>query len=137
MSMPLYDFVSNGLKGASPPAEPADIQKVRRFIHENYTDSISLAGAARAANLNAGHLSEKFKQVTGINFVKYVGRLRVERACERLRDTTDPISHIAFEVGFQSLSQFNRVFRKLSGKSPTEYRMGSRPPHNGTVLSPN
>ena len=110
------------INGTGPAAEPVDIRKARQFIHQNYTDQVSLPNAARAANISAGHLSEKFKQVTGLNFVQYVGRLRFERACERLRDTSAPISEIAFEVGFQSLSQFNRVFKKFSGKSPTQYR---------------
>ena len=121
-SLEIPPKVSNGISNL---AEPTDIRKARRFIQENYTDGVSLDSVARAAGVSAGHLSEKFKQITGFNFVEYVGRLRVERACERLRDSADPISHIAFEVGFQSLSQFNRVFKKFSRKSPTEYRAAS------------
>jgi AraC-like DNA-binding protein len=67
-------------------------------------------------------LSEKFKHVTGINFVDYVARTRFDKARELLADGDLRVSEIAFEVGFQSLSQFNRVFKKLSGKSPTEFR---------------
>jgi len=114
------------INGSSPSAESIDIRKARHFIHENYTDEASLTLTARAANISPVHLSEKFKQVTGINFVEYVSRLRVEGACQKLRDTTAPISEIAFEVGFQSLSQFNRAFKKLSGKSPTAYRAAMR-----------
>lgn len=72
--------------------------------------------------INATHLSEKFKQVTGIKFVDYIARVRFEKARQLLEDVDLRISEIAFAVGFQSLSQFNRVFKKLSGKSPTEYR---------------
>lgn len=68
------------------------------------------------------HLSEKFKQVTGVNFVVYVSLLRFERARLLLHDSKLRISEIAFAVGFQSLSQFNRIFKKLSSQSPTEYR---------------
>ncbi len=68
------------------------------------------------------HLSEKFKQVTGVKFVDYVARTRFEKARKLLEDVDLRVSEIAFAVGFQSLSQFNRVFKKLSGKSPTEYR---------------
>ena len=116
------------LNWTSPLDEPIDIKRSRHFIHENYTDELSLTDAARAANISPGHLSEKFKQVTGIKFVEYVGRLRVERACERLCDTSAPISEIAFEVGFQSLSQFNRSFKKFSGTSPSQYRAGFQHP---------
>ena len=72
--------------------------------------------------MNANYLSENFKQVTGINFVEYVARTRFATACDLLRNGDLRISEIAFTVGFQSLSQFNRVFKKFSGKSPTQYR---------------
>ena len=62
--------------------------------------------------MNANHLSENFKQVTGINFVEYVARTRFANACDLLRNPDLRISEIAFAAGFQSLSQFNRVFQK-------------------------
>ena len=99
-----------------------DVWKSRKFIKEHATEELSLTEVARAVNISAGHLSEKFRQVTGVNFVDYVARVRFEQACRFLRETDDAISEIAFRVGFQSLSQFNRVFKKLSGKSPSTYR---------------
>jgi len=107
-------------------AEPADILRARNFIRESFADPLSLRGVARAAGLSAGHLSEKFKNVTGSKFVDYVARVRFEKACECLAREDRRISEIAFEVGFQSLSQFNRIFKKLSGKSPTAYRVALR-----------
>jgi len=104
-------------------AEPADIWKARNFIHEHLDEVISLREVANFVNINANYLSEKFKQVTGINFVDYVAHQRFEKARDLLQDRQRRISEIAFEVGFQSLSQFNRVFKKLSGKSPTEFRV--------------
>jgi AraC-like DNA-binding protein len=103
-------------------AEPAAIWKARRFIEENSTEKLSLIKVARAVNMNANYLSEKFKQVTGINFVEYVARVRFNIARELLHDGNLRISEIAFAAGFQSLSQFNRVFQKFSRKSPTQYR---------------
>ena len=76
--------------------------------------------------MNANHLSENFKQVTGINFVEYVARTRFANACDLLRNPNLHISEIAFAAGFQSLSQFNRVFKRFSGKSPTQYRAAKR-----------
>ena len=103
-------------------AEPVEIWKARNFIHEHSDEEISLTKVAKAVSISANHLSEKFKQVTGVNFVEYVARTRFERARALLRDGDLRISEIAFAVGFQSLSQFNRVFRNLAGRSPTEYR---------------
>ena len=102
--------------------EPADVWKARRFIEQNSADTISLAKVASAVNISPTHLSEKFKYITGINFVDYVAQKRFANACELLAAGDLPVSQIAFTVGFQSLSQFNRVFKKLAGKTPGAYR---------------
>src|SRR5437762_10376088 len=103
-------------------AEPVEMWKARSFIEEHSVEEHSLRKVAKAVNISANHLSEKFKQVTGVNFVEYIARTRFEKACDLLLNSNLRISEIAFAVGFQSLSQFNRVFKKISGKSPTEYR---------------
>jgi len=103
-------------------AEPVEIWKARKFIEQHSGEELSLSKVAKAVNINANHLSEKFKHVTGVNFVEYVARARFEKACRLLYDVDLRISEIAFSVGFQSLSQFNRVFKRLAGKSPTDFR---------------
>lgn len=105
-------------------AEPVEIWKARTFIRENFDDELSLTRVAKAVNISANYLSEKFKEVTGVNFVDYVAQLRIEKALVLLQDVNLRISEVAFAVGFQSLSQFNRVFKRLTGKSPTETRAG-------------
>ncbi|HEY6111236.1 MAG TPA: AraC family transcriptional regulator [Chthoniobacterales bacterium] len=103
-------------------AEPVEIWKARKFIEEHSAEELSLSKVAKAANISPNYLSEKFKEVTGINFVDYINRIRFEKACRLLHDVDLRISEIAFAVGFQSLSQFNRVFKKLAGQSPSAYR---------------
>ena len=103
-------------------AEPVEIWKTRKFIEQHSDEELSLTKVAKAVNISANHLSEKFKQVTGVNFVDYVARARFETARDLLRHSNRRVSEIAFAAGFQSLSQFNRVFKKLSTKSPTEFR---------------
>ena len=103
-------------------AEPVAIWKARKFIEEHSSEELSLIKVAKAVNMNANYLSENFKQVTGINFVEYVARTRFETACDLLQNPNLRISEIAFAVGFQSLSQFNRIFKRFSGKSPSQYR---------------
>jgi AraC-like DNA-binding protein len=102
-------------------AEPVEIWKARKFIEQHFAEELSLGMVAKAVSFNANYLSERFKQVTGVNFVEYVARIRFEKACSLLHDGDLKISDIAFAAGFQSLSQFNRVFKRLSGKSPTQY----------------
>jgi AraC-like DNA-binding protein len=103
-------------------AEPVAIWKARKYIEEHSGEKLSLTNIAKVVNMNANHLSENFKQVTGMNFVEYVARTRFANTCDLLRNSKLRISEIAFAAGFQSLSQFNRVFKRFSGKSPTKYR---------------
>jgi two-component system response regulator YesN len=103
-------------------AEPVEIWRARKLIHNHLDGEISLTKIAQSVNLSANYLSEKFKRVTGVNFVDYVGQLRIAKACDLLRDPNRRVSEIAFAVGFQSLSQFNRTFKKFTRKSPTQFR---------------
>ena len=103
-------------------AEPVEIWKARKFIEQHSDEELSLTEVAKAVNISPNYLSEKFKQVTGVNFVDYVARARIEKACALLEDVDLRISEIGFAVGFQSLSQFNRIFKKLFRESPTEFR---------------
>ena len=103
-------------------AEPVAIWKARKYIEEHAGEQLSLTKVANFVNRNANYLSENFKQVTGMNFVEYVAGTRFANACDLLRNPNLRITEIAFAAGFQSLSQFNRVFKRFSGKSPTQYR---------------
>jgi AraC-like DNA-binding protein len=122
MTKQTHDRSPHGTNGA----ESGRIWKARNFIHEHSGEELSLTKVAKAANSSANYLSEKFKEATAINFVKYVARTRYEKAATFLRDGDLRVSEIAFASGFQSLSQFNRVFKRLSGKSPTAYRAAAR-----------
>ncbi len=103
-------------------AEPVEIWKARKFIEEHSDEELSLTKVAQFVSISANHLSEKFKEVTGVNFVDYIARARTEKARELVQNSNLRISEIAFAVGFQSLSQFNRVFKRRTGKSPSAYR---------------
>ena len=107
-------------------AEPVAIWRARKYIDEHSREELSLTKVAKAVNTNASYLSENFKRVTGINFVDYVAHARFEDACRLLDDGDVRISEVAFAAGFQSLSQFNRVFKRFSGRSPTQYCASKR-----------
>jgi len=92
-------------------AEPVEIWKARNFIHEHSDEELSLTQVAKAVNISPNYLSEKFKQVTGVNFVEYIARTRFEKARGLLHNPNLRVNEIAFAVGFQSLSQFNRAER--------------------------
>lgn len=98
------------------------IAQARSYIRDHSDDSMSLAAVAHVVNMSATYFSEKFKEMTGINFVEYVARTRIEKARNLLLNPNRRVSEVAFEVGFQSLSQFNRTFKKVTGKAPGELR---------------
>ena len=98
------------------------ITQARSYIRDHSDDSMSLAAVAHVVNMSATYFSEKFKEMTGINFVEYVARTRVEKARNLLLNPNRRVSEVAFEVGFQSLSQFNRAFKKVVGEAPRDYR---------------
>ena len=104
------------------PKDSPAITRARSFIADHSEDEMSLTAVAHVANMSATYFSQKFKEMTGINFVDYVARTRVEKARHLRLDPTRRVSEVAFEVGFGSLSQFNRAFRKVAGQSPREYR---------------
>src|SRR2546428_14156034 len=81
-------------------AEPVEIWRARKFIRDHLDEKISLTDVAKFVHVSANHLSEKFKQVTGVNFVEYIARARTEKARDLLQNSTQRISEIAFAVGF-------------------------------------
>jgi AraC-like DNA-binding protein len=103
-------------------AEPPIIKRAKEYIYEHHTEELSLARAAKAVNMSTFYFCKMFKKVTDINFTDYLSRVRIEKAKNLLLNPNLRVSEIAFEVGFQSLTHFNRVFKKLLGQSPTEYR---------------
>jgi AraC-like DNA-binding protein len=123
---PRANRFAQAVLGNSNRAEPVEVWKARKFIHEHSGEELSLRKVASFVNISANHLSEKFKEVTGVNFVDFIARTRTEKACELLLNSNQRISEIAFAVGFQSLSQFNRVFKRLVRKSPTQFRAAKK-----------
>jgi AraC-like DNA-binding protein len=84
---------------------------------------LSLERLARKAGLPARRISMAINRVTGKNISQYVNDRRVAEACERLSQTDQPVTTIMFDVGFQTKSNFNREFRRVTGTSPSAYRM--------------
>jgi len=103
-------------------AEPIAVIRAKDHIRKNLQEDITLADVAKAACTSTFYICKLFKRHTGMNFTEYVSRLRVDRAKELLANPNLRISEIAYDVGFQSLTHFNRIFRKLEGQAPTAYR---------------
>lgn len=115
-------LIGNELLMTSKAPEPAGIARARAYIAAHLADPLSLADVARAANMSSFYFCKVFKATVGINFTDYVARARVEKIKQALLDPNVRVSELAFAGGFQSLSQFNRVFRRVVGESPSDYR---------------
>jgi AraC-like DNA-binding protein len=102
--------------------EPAAIAKARRYIHQHLEESLPLGAVAHEAGLSESHFCRLFKEATGLTLTDYVNRCRIEHAKKELLKSDRRVSEIAFEVGYQSLSQFNRSFARIVGQSPTLWR---------------
>jgi AraC-like DNA-binding protein len=103
-------------------AESPVIKRAREYIREHQGEKLSLGQVARAVNMSTFYFCKTFKKVSGINFTDYLSRVRIEKSKNLLLNPNLRVSEIAFEVGFQSLTHFNRVFKKILGQSPTHYR---------------
>jgi len=114
--------LSNQLIVERENAEPPAIMRAKAFINEHSAEELSLEQVAKAVNMSSFYFCKMFKKFTGVNFTEYVSRIRIEKARNLLLNPNLRISEIAYEVGFQSLTHFNRVFKKVLGQSPTDFR---------------
>lgn len=105
------------------PAFPACVLKALRHIKANLHQPVTLADSARAAALSPDRFSRVFRQHIGKSFAAYVAGLRVESACQMLKDCPHArISDIAMHCGFESIPYFNRLFVKHTGLTPGRFR---------------
>lgn len=114
--------LSNQVMVQEATAEPPSITKARMFIAEHLTAEISLNDVAHAVNMSGFYFCKVFKRATGLTFTDYLARTRIERVKQLLLNPHTRVSEAAYDSGFQSLSQFNRVFRRIVGESPSAYR---------------
>jgi len=98
------------------------VDKIISFINKNYTRQISLDEIASFASMNATAFCRFFKKETGKSLKNFIFDMRVGYACKLLLMNEMNISHISSACGFETISHFNKTFRKVSGYSPTEYR---------------
>jgi len=115
-------MVSNRIVVQEQNAESPLISRAKQFIAEHQTEELSLDQVAKSVHTSKFYFCKIFKKATGINFTDYLARVRTERAKNLLLNPNLRVSEIAYEVGFQSLTHFNRVFKRILGQSPTEYR---------------
>ncbi|PXX30516.1 AraC family transcriptional regulator [Arenibacter sp. ARW7G5Y1] len=112
-------------KGYIPDVSYRDYDRLDNcleFIMSNYKKSITLKEVADIANMTPNSFCRYFKRRTNMTFSKFLIEFRVGKACQLLLNTEKKIIEIAFDCGFNSLSNFNNQFASVKGMSPREYR---------------
>lgn len=108
--------------GQLPAGSRARIDRLLDYIHLHYAEGISMLDLCEIAALSASGVHRLFRRHTQQTVSDYVTRLRIGEACALLSATGRPIAHVASDVGYNSLANFNRQFRALKGMTPREFR---------------
>jgi AraC-like DNA-binding protein/ligand-binding sensor protein len=114
--------MANRIMVQDAEVEPPMIRRAKAYIAGHYGDPVDLDEIARVMHVSTFYFCKVFRKATGLTFTDYLGRVRVERAKNLLLNPNLRVSEIAYTVGFQSLTHFNRVFRRTTGEAPTAFR---------------
>lgn len=101
---------------------PQAVNKAKEYVEEYYAEEMTLQRVADVVGISPGYLSTLFSQYLDCGFVDYLNKIRVEHACDYLRQSYFKTYEIAYKVGFRDEKYFARVFKKATGMSPSEYR---------------
>ena len=115
--------LSNEIAVQRQNSEPPLVLRARAFIDKHKREELSLQRVATAAGASIFHFCKVFRRATGLRFTDYVARVRAEDARTELLNPNQRISEVAYDVGFKSLTQFNRAFKRIFGQSPSEFRV--------------
>ncbi|MBM7567249.1 response regulator transcription factor [Paenibacillus sacheonensis] len=110
----------------SRPSGSQSMHKLLTYIQEHYAEPLSLADMAAHFHFNPSYLSNYFASHNKEGFSEHVNRVRIEKACELLRNGDMTISEVSSQVGYSDHSYFTKVFRKLKGISPSQYRRNAQ-----------
>lgn len=115
-------LLGNQIAIRSSNQDPCIVRKAKEFIAGHLHEPLSLARVAAAVHVSPFYFCKLFHRSGDVTFKEYVSRARVERAKQLLLDPNKRVSEVCFEVGFNSLTSFNRVFHVVTGMTPTGYR---------------
>ncbi|MFD0696730.1 helix-turn-helix domain-containing protein [Paenibacillus sp. GCM10027628] len=119
----LVDFAAALKRVQDERNHASTIREVRKYIEQNFRNpNLSLDHLSEEFHIHAKYLSKLFKEETGRKFVDFLIDARMEYAKKQISETNDPVQHIAENAGYTNAISFSRVFKKIVGLSPTEYR---------------
>jgi len=114
------------IKGVDGDDSMTRISEVVEYLIENYSSQFTMADIAKKARMDYSQFSRYFQRCTGNTFTEFVNRIRVDRACQLLLETDQYISTICYNVGFNTVANFNRRFIEIKKTTPREFRKSSK-----------
>lgn len=118
----ILEFFNRILSFNGGNSTSVDINSIKAYIDENYTMDLYLDYIAEKHHISSAHLSRLMKNAMGMSFQQYLSNVRIAKAKDLLHKSRKPINEIGEEVGFNSRNTFIRMFKKLEGITPSEYR---------------
>lgn len=106
-----------------------EVNKIIQYIEQNYDSDITLKSLSRYVMMGENYVSALFKKKTGETLIHYLHRVRVEKAIEFLQQTDMPVGRIGQNVGFMNDNYFIKIFKRMTGVTPSQYRMN----HHRTI----
>ena len=85
-------------------------------------ENITISQLAKTVSLSESYFMQKFREASGISAIEYLNQIRVRAVCAQLADTKKPTAEIAFGCGFRNRANFNRIFKRVTGRTPREMR---------------
>lgn len=98
------------------------LDTVFSLVRDSFKEEITLEELAKRTNMTVPSFCRFFKKQTGKTFIEFLNEYRIAHACKLLADDPMPITDVCFESGFNNFSHFNKYFKRVTGKSPSEYR---------------
>jgi len=117
----------NGRKCSAAACAPLEscgssAEMIHRYLDENYYRDISLQMLADVVFLNSKYISELFKKKYGITITGYIAQRRISDACQMLADSNMTVVEISERVGYNDPKYFTRLFKRINGLTPIQYR---------------
>lgn len=119
-------IASDGYNAQANYSETDRLSDVYKYVQKHFKDEINLSIISNIANLTPQSFCRLFKKRTGKSFVEYLNEVRIAFACKYLLDTDWSISEVAYNCGYKTVSNFNKLFRNITGRSPKVYRENAR-----------
>lgn len=118
----LLDRMQTVYKSYFERMEVDKIQQIKQFIYDNSHKDISLDILAQKVDLSPIYISKMFKEKLGINYIDFLTECRIGKAKKLLNNSERSLKEITFEIGYHDPNYFSKVFKKMCGISPKEYR---------------